>query len=285
MATEKTCTKCNTVKPLSDYAPQERGLYGRHSQCKKCRNAQRKARYEANIESERASGRRNYWKNPEARKAYSRKRGAENRDDIREYNRQYYVDNKERENARKKKHYSENHEYYAQKAKERRLDPDKLADDMARESRYRKNNRPEISRKALKYHHKRYESNEEYRLKCNLRSVIRQAIRKGIAPKHATSITLLGCQIEDALKHLNGMGYNKELHDVDHVIPLARFDIKKEDHQMVAFNYMNIQPLGKSENRSKQDSLGAGWEEKLSIICSNIGVEYAPIYDYIKAGV
>jgi len=37
--TSKICTKCKTEKGLSFFAEEKRGLYGRRSQCRACRNA------------------------------------------------------------------------------------------------------------------------------------------------------------------------------------------------------------------------------------------------------
>lgn len=40
MTDMKRCTKCGLVKPLSDFAKDKRRPYGRHAQCKACRNKQ-----------------------------------------------------------------------------------------------------------------------------------------------------------------------------------------------------------------------------------------------------
>lgn len=42
---EKLCNRCTQMKPLSEFEKQERGLYGRRSQCKACRNARLRERY------------------------------------------------------------------------------------------------------------------------------------------------------------------------------------------------------------------------------------------------
>ena len=39
---QKVCTKCKVMKPLSDYHNLKTGVYGKHSNCKTCRNEYRK---------------------------------------------------------------------------------------------------------------------------------------------------------------------------------------------------------------------------------------------------
>lgn len=43
--TEKPCTKCKEIKPLSEYTFDKRNLDGRVAQCKACMSAQRRERY------------------------------------------------------------------------------------------------------------------------------------------------------------------------------------------------------------------------------------------------
>lgn len=40
---EKSCTKCQEVKPLTEFDKQKSGKYGRRSHCKSCREAYRKS--------------------------------------------------------------------------------------------------------------------------------------------------------------------------------------------------------------------------------------------------
>jgi hypothetical protein len=38
---------------------------------------------------------------------------------------------------------------------------------------------------------------------------------------------------------------------IDHIRPLASFDLRKEDHLVLAFHYTNLQPLWAQENLRK----------------------------------
>lgn len=53
-------------------------------------------------------------------------------------------------------------------------------------------------------------------------------------------------------KFLNGMSWSNygEWH-LDHIVPLARFDLSKDDQVMIACNYKNIQPLWAEDNMKK----------------------------------
>ena len=42
MISEKICTKCNIIKPLDDFHNLKNGIYGKHSNCKQCRQLYRK---------------------------------------------------------------------------------------------------------------------------------------------------------------------------------------------------------------------------------------------------
>lgn len=49
--------------------------------------------------------------------------------------------------------------------------------------------------------------------------------------------------------------YGKFGWHIDHIIPCAAFDLAREDHQMVCFNYRNLQPLWSKDNLSKGDTV------------------------------
>lgn len=54
---QKTCTLCNTTKPVSEFGRQRANSSGFRARCKICENASTRARYHADIEKSRAAGR------------------------------------------------------------------------------------------------------------------------------------------------------------------------------------------------------------------------------------
>ena len=46
MTTTKTCTKCGTTKPLTEFHKQSSGKHGRRSACATCINTQKKSSYQ-----------------------------------------------------------------------------------------------------------------------------------------------------------------------------------------------------------------------------------------------
>jgi hypothetical protein len=103
----------------------------------------------------------------------------------------------------------------------------------------------------------KYINDDLYRLKVQLRSRIKLSNKK----KFVASMDLIGCSILDYVKYLeskfkigmtwqnHGQGIN--CWHIDHIIPLASFDLSKLEEQQKAFHYSNTQPLWEYENLSK----------------------------------
>ena len=98
-----------------------------------------------------------------------------------------------------------------------------------------------------------------YRLSCNVRSMCRNALKKQSAKSSVTKY--LGCSMDGfkdyLLSHKNAVSggftienYGEEW-EIDHIRPLASFDLSDEYQVAAAFHYSNCQPLSKTENRKK----------------------------------
>ncbi len=107
---------------------------------------------------------------------------------------------------------------------------------------------------------KRWNTDENYRLRGCLRSRI-NALVKG-EDKSENTMKLLGCSLEDLWIYLEsrfetGMtrqNYGKVWH-VDHIIPCAVFDLKRPEHQKRCFHFSNLQPLFGIENLKKNSTV------------------------------
>jgi len=114
-----------------------------------------------------------------------------------------------------------------------------------------------------KYSYDRRKTDISYRLCHNLRCRIRHALAGNT--KSASTLTLLGCSIEELKSHLQSTalknGYNdfdinnysgKDYH-VDHICPCSSFNLEDEEEQRKCFHYTNLQILTAKENFKKSD--------------------------------
>jgi hypothetical protein len=108
------------------------------------------------------------------------------------------------------------------------------------------------------------QTNPQWKLKQVLRGRYLDALKRhtsgGKVNKHHSAINLIGCSIEFYKQYLEqqfkpDMTWENHgmLWEIDHIKPCALFDLTIEEEQKQCFNYINTQPLYKSDNRSKGD--------------------------------
>ena len=145
------------------------------------------------------------------------------------YHRQYYLKNKEKIKAYSKQYKKDN--------------PDKKRQ---HKRNYRKNNIGE-------------------RLRRSQSKMIKKTLGKSGASKCGSTSKYLGCDPATLKNHLEtqfqpGMNWeNRGTYGwhIDHIRPLASFDLTKEEEQLKAFHYTNLQPLWWYDNIAKGDK----WDE------------------------
>lgn len=115
--------------------------------------------------------------------------------------------------------------------------------------------RGEIVERVVKRARERRATDPEFRLRHNIRSRIGMALRG--KRKSGSAIALLGCTVEDAKRHIEaqflpGMSWENwgEWH-VDHIRPLASFDLADPDQLARACHFTNLQPLWALDNLTK----------------------------------
>lgn len=107
------------------------------------------------------------------------------------------------------------------------------------------------------YQKRRLDTDVNYRLKRNLRSRLYQALTAVRAGKKVSAVKDLGCSVPELIKHLEarfklGMTWdNYGQWHVDHIRPLASFNLTDAEQQKAACHYNNLQPLWAAENISK----------------------------------
>jgi len=166
-----------------------------------------------------------------------------NKEKLKLYQKEYTENNKNKS----KEYYENNKEKISLRGKE-----------------YRENNKDKINQ----YYKKRRQCDPLYKLKQNLRTIIRTSIKKNGYKKLSKTELILGCSFEEFKNHLeskfqswmtwdNQGKYNGELNygwDVDHIIPVSS---TKTQEEIIKLNhYTNLQPLCSKINRNiKKDKL------------------------------
>lgn len=177
-----------------------------------------------------------------------------------EYKQQYYLKNKERLNKRTLAN------YYANKPQltsikcrwcERIFTPkrkDAVSCSQGCSANYwRSKNKQAI----LDYHNEKYHTDLSRKVSLCLRSRLRKALKNNV--KSASTISLLGCSIEELKKHLESMflpgmtwsNWTTNGWHIDHIKPLASFDLSDPVQQKQACNYTNLQPMWAKDNLHK----------------------------------
>ena len=108
----------------------------------------------------------------------------------------------------------------------------------------------------------RLRDNLQYRIMQSCRDRVCKALRR--KTKTVTTLELIGCSPAEFRAHLEsqwkpGMTWDNWTHDgwhVDHIRPLASFDLSDPEQQRIAFHYTNCQPLWATDNWAKN----AKWE-------------------------
>lgn len=161
----------------------------------------------------------------------------------------YYERNKAKCAAAAKKWQSENKEKVKdiqKRSKQKHAARIKLV-----RAKYRRENREKLK----EYQRHLYATNEQYRIASRLRSRFTKKLTSGT--KVDTTFNLIGCSITEVCSHLeqqftDGMSWdNVGEWQIDHIKPLASFDLKDEEQQREAFHYTNLQPLWPEDNYAK----------------------------------
>lgn len=149
---------------------------------------------------------------------------------------QYYENNKQNISAYQKEWYSENAEH----CKKRSIEY----------------NRENKSKRRIR-HRTRLKSDINFKLRCNLRGRLGKALVNN--HKSGSAVRDLGCTIPQLRKYLEskfqpGMtwdNYGRNGWHIDHVKPLALYDLSDPKEIKLATHYTNLQPLWAKDNLSK----------------------------------
>lgn len=118
--------------------------------------------------------------------------------------------------------------------------------------------------KRRKYDTAQRKNNTNYRIKKNLRGRIRSVLKNKWIKKSDKTINLVGCSIEYFVIYLETLFYVRQNGEtmtmaklstpeieLDHIIPLWKFDLTRPEEQRKAFHYSNIRPLWAEDHQEK----------------------------------
>jgi len=125
---------------------------------------------------------------------------------------------------------------------------------------YREANKERLYKQTLEWKMKN-KNNIQYKLSCRLRQRLRDALN--VKHKVGSSVRDLGCTVTEFKSYLEskfqtGMTWdNYGLYGwhIDHIKPLASFDLTDRKQMLEACHYTNLQPLWAKDNLSKNDRL------------------------------
>lgn len=108
----------------------------------------------------------------------------------------------------------------------------------------------------------RLKTDPAFRLKYVHRAALARLIKRG-AKKKSRSLEYLGCTPDQARAHIerlwvSGMTWANHSRDgwhIDHIRPLASFDLTQDAQLRAALHYTNLQPLWAADNLAKADNI------------------------------
>jgi hypothetical protein len=195
---------------------------------------------------------------------------AEKRATRAEYYRQYYQANRERIARRQKEYAQKNADrlressrkrYLANKARcqatNKRAAQKRIESDRKRVKAWRAQNKDRVRAYNLRYVMKKLATDPLYWLKQRVRVRLCSVISPNSKTPKGRTIAYVGCDVLTLKRHIesqfkDGMCWeNRGQWHIDHIIPLALFDLRDKDQQLAAFHYTNLRPMWASENVRK----------------------------------
>ena len=242
----KICIKCKLGKEITEY-------YKNRNECKECHRKDARER-----------GKRNYQKNRKKILEQNKKSVQKNKERVKKYKKEYYLKHKKEISEKGKKKYEDNKEYIKERVKNYRINnKEKVANG---QRKWREDNKEKI-----KKYRKEWLSKPKNKIIHNLRTRNNKIVNQKKVNKNNSMLKLLGCSKEFLEKWIlwNCELDNLEEYEIDHVIPLAGYDIDTWDkvRESGCNHWTNLKPLQPIKNLEKGDRIDKKiiFEQKLRI--------------------
>jgi|APGre2960657373_1045057.scaffolds.fasta_scaffold72064_2 hypothetical protein len=214
-----------------------------------------KAYYEDNKEKLKVKQKAYREANKDKRKVQMKAYRETNKEKAKEYSKVYWEVNKDKKKAYDK-NWNENNKERLKVYKKiwGEVNKDKLK---VQQKTWREDNKDKINN----YSNNRRKTDIQFKLTQNLRARLNSAIKCNY--KAGSAVKDLGCTVEQLKQHLeskfqSGMTWDNWALDgwhIDHIKPLASFDLTDRKQLLEACHYTNLQPLWAKDNLSKNDSV------------------------------
>lgn len=218
----RICRKCKKAKDISEFNKCKQYKDGVNTLCKKCHSLYMKSYKDKYYSISTNRKKRNLVDN-KSRKLRKLLNPVEFKNKRKLEDRKYYLSNKENINIRN--------------------------------NEYNKKNRDIINKFVRKWQKEQLVNNIQFKLARRLRSRIRAALKNN--KKQGSAVKDLGCSLKYLKIYLEkkfkpGMTWDNhgDWH-IDHIRPLAKFDLSNRKEFLEAIHYTNLQPLWAEENMSK----------------------------------
>jgi hypothetical protein len=168
----------------------------------------------------------------------------------------YWEENKEKILEKNREHYRNNKEYYINYQKKWSLKEENKEKNKVYHKKWYVSGGREVNNK---YRREKLKKDPAFRAQMNLRLRLYEFIKIGKYRKYGRFREMLGCDWEYFKEYIKeqfevGMSWDNygEWH-IDHVIPVTAWDLSKEEDQMLASHYTNLQPLWAIDNIKKSN--------------------------------
>jgi len=238
----KKCSKCKQELPLNEFHKNKYRNDGLQGNCKNCRSEYDKI---YNATPERKCHLKTYNQSP-ARKAYNK--SPERLAYQKTYNKIYNA-------TPERRAYMKNYEKSPKRQIYKQFYVRTATSKIAQQNYY---TNPERKTQRAAGVREKYNTNIQFRLTVNLRSRLSAVISHNY--KNGSAVRDLGCSTSEFKTYLESQftpemtwdNYGKgKLWELDHIVPLATFDLTDKDQFVEACHYTNIRPLERQVNQSR----------------------------------
>jgi len=245
----RVCKECKLEKELSEYYLKSNGK-PRTSYCKSCYGKV----YKANPEY-----RKNYYQNNKEELKKKNKKWFEENDRT-EYMKVYREKNSDKLKSDMKLYREKNKEGLKESKKRYRENlSDEKKDEIRKRQRelYHLNNQKDTKKE---YVNEKLKTDNFFKLKFNIRSLIRNAFKRSFTSKSKKTIEILGCSFEEFKIHLESQFDDKMNWEnqgtywhMDHIIPISSAQTEEDVYRLN--HYTNFQPLYWEDNLKKSNKI------------------------------